>query len=59
MKYYRVRILATLFFMGSFGGGILVGAEHGKLTGWTFFVIFATSGIILHRVAGNIHDGKR
>jgi hypothetical protein len=47
MQYYVIRILAGLFFMGSFGGGLLVGAEYGKWAGWLSFVSLATIGIIL------------
>jgi len=51
MKYYTVRILAALLFMGSFGCGFLAGAEYGKWIGWMTFFALATFGIILHKVA--------
>ncbi len=54
MKYYSIRILAALSFMGSFGGGLLVGAEYGKWVGWTTFAILVVLGIILHRIADKI-----
>jgi hypothetical protein len=54
MKYYTIRILAALSFMGSFGGGLLVGAEYGKWLGRTTFIILVASGIIFHRIADKI-----
>ena len=59
MKYYSIRILAALSFMGSFGGGLLVGAEYGKWFGWATFAILVALGIILHRVADKICDQHR
>ena len=56
LKYYSIRILAALSFMGSFGGGLLVGAEYGKAVGWTTFVILVALGIALHWVADGIHE---
>jgi hypothetical protein len=55
MKYYSIRILAALSFMGSFLGGLLVGAEYGKWVGWTTFAILVALGILLHRVADKMH----
>jgi hypothetical protein len=54
IKYYSIRILAALSFMGSFGGELLIGAEYGKWVGWTTFTILVALGIILHRVADRI-----
>ncbi len=59
MKYYSIRILAALSFMGSFGGGLLVGAEYGKWVGWTTFIVLVVLGIILHRVADRIRERQR
>jgi hypothetical protein len=59
MKYYSIRILAALSFMGSFGGGLLAGAEYGKWVGWTTFIILAGLGIILDRVADKIRELQR
>jgi len=58
-KYYSIRVLAALSFMGSFGGGLLVGAKYGKWVGWTTFVILVALGIILHRVADRIRESLR
>ena len=58
-KYYSVRVLAALSFMGSFGGGLLAGAEYGKWVGWTTFIILVGLGIILHRVADKICGSQR
>lgn len=57
-KYYSIRILAALSFMGSFGGGLLVGAEYGKWVGWTSFISLVVLGIILHRVADKISEAR-
>ena len=51
MKYYVVRISASLFFMGSFGGGFLAGAEYGKWIGWLTFIAMFATGIDLHNRA--------
>jgi len=59
VKYYGIRILAALSFMGSFGSGLLVGAEYGKWVGWTTFAILVALGIILHRVADKIREPHR
>jgi hypothetical protein len=53
LKYYSVRVLAGLLFMGSFAGGFLA-AEYGKWIGWLTFIVLAASGVLLHRVAGKI-----
>lgn len=50
-KYYTVRILAAFLFMASFGCGFLAGAEYGRWIGWMTFLIMATLGVILHKVA--------
>jgi len=54
MKYYRVRILAALFVMGSFGLGFITGAEYGKWAGWAIFIIMMLIGIALHFTADKI-----
>jgi hypothetical protein len=54
MKYYTIRILSGLFFMGSIGVGFLVGAEYGKWAGWFSFVLLMAIGILLHRSADKI-----
>jgi hypothetical protein len=59
LKYYSIRILAALSFMGSFGGGLLLGAEYGRWVGWTTFVILVALGIVLHRVADKICTPNR
>ncbi len=59
MKYYSIRILTSLSFMGSFGGGLLVGAEYGKWFGWTTFIILVALGIIFHRIADKILERRR
>ncbi|MFZ3091216.1 MAG: hypothetical protein WA240_11415 [Nitrospirota bacterium] len=51
LKYYGIRFLAALLFMGSFGGGFLAGAEYGKWVGWTTFIVLAGMGLFLHRIA--------
>ena len=51
IRYYGIRLLAALFFMGSFGGGFLAGAEYGKWIGWATFIMLAGLGIFLHGVA--------
>jgi hypothetical protein len=56
VKYYSMRILAALFFMGSLGGGCLIGAEYGKWVGWSTFAILAALGILLHIVAAKIRE---
>ncbi len=45
--------------MGSFGGGLLVGAEYGKWFGWTTFIILVALGIIFHRIADKILERRR
>ncbi len=55
LKYYSVRILASLFVMGSFGGGFLIGAQYGKWMGWVGFLIMMVFGIMLHKAADKIH----
>ncbi len=59
MKYYGIRIFAALSFMGSFGGGLLIGAEYGRWFGWATFIILVALGIILHRVADKINEAQR
>jgi len=54
MKYYSIRILAGLFFMGSIGVGFVTGAEYGKLVGGVVFCALVTIGIILHIKADKI-----
>ncbi len=58
MKYYLVRILAAFLFMGSFATGFLAGAEYGKWIGWTWFIILATAGIVVHFAADKITKRK-
>lgn len=54
MKYYTIRILAALLFMGSFGVGFISGAAYGQLAGWLTFIVMATIGILLHIKASRI-----
>lgn len=54
LKYYGIRILAGLLFMGSFGLGFLTGAKYGLLVGLISFIVFATLGILLHLVADKL-----
>jgi hypothetical protein len=54
MKYWSIRILGVLLFMGSFGGGFLAGATYGKLIGWVTFIVLASVGILLHARADKI-----
>jgi len=54
VKYFSVRILAAIFFMGSIGGGFLTAAEYGKWIGWLAFVALASVGIVLHVFADRI-----
>jgi len=46
LKYYTVRMLSALVFMGSFDVGIITGVEYGKAAGW----------IYLHFVANRIQN---
>ncbi len=48
MKYYIIRILAALFFMGSIGVGFINGATYGQLAGWLTFIVMVSVGILLH-----------
>jgi hypothetical protein len=57
-KYYIVRIIAGLLFMGSFGGGFLACAEYGKPVGWISFIALAAAGIILHKIADKIRESS-
>lgn len=57
MKYYTIRILAGLFFMGSIGVGLITGAEYGKLAGWLTFILLAAIGLFLHYKADKIERG--
>jgi hypothetical protein len=54
MKYYTIRILAALLFMGSIGVGFITGAEYGKLAGWLTFIVLGAIGIFLHILADKI-----
>lgn len=54
MKYYTIRIIAGLLFMGAIGGGFITGAEYGKWVGWSIFIILFLAGIILHIFASKI-----
>jgi len=54
LKYYSIRIIAGLLFMGSIGGGFLAYAQYGKLIGWITFITLAIVGIILHKIADKI-----
>ncbi len=58
MKYYGVRILAALLWMGSIEAGFLAGAEYGKVAGWVTFIVVAAVGIYLHFVARRIQSGN-
>jgi len=51
MKYYGIRIMAVLFFMGSPGVGLLASAEYGKWIGWITFILTALIGITLYSIA--------
>jgi hypothetical protein len=59
MKYYAIRILAGLFFMGAIGGGFIAGAECGKWVGWLCFIALLSIGIILHISASKITKAYR
>lgn len=62
MRYYTIRILAALFFMGLFGIGCIFGAEYGKFAGGMAFLILMATGIVLHIKAGKIQkeiEGKK
>ncbi len=51
LKYYGIRFLAALLFMGSLGSGFLAGAEYEKWVGWTTFIVLAGMDLFLHRIA--------
>lgn len=56
MKYYTIRILAALLFMGSIGVGFIIGAEYGKIAGWIALIVMAAIGIFFHIKADRIQN---
>lgn len=58
MKYYSIRILAALIFLGSFEAGFIMGAEYGKWLGWLTFLSLAMIGYALHVVADKIQKNS-
>jgi hypothetical protein len=53
-KYFVIRFLAGLLFMGSFGIGFLAGARYGLFVGLISFFVTASVGLILHYVADKL-----
>jgi len=59
IRYYTIRILAALLFMGSIGVGFIAGSEYGRFAGWLSFVLMAAIGIFFHFKADKIQKANK